>query len=133
MIHLKFCKCCGEQFPARYATIKFCSTKCRQEYHSTHRPERLNKKTKKKCEACGREFDGTREQRYCSDFCRATKYNRNTQLCWTCQRATGYCSWSASLTPVKNWDAKMIKMQDGMISYRIKGCPLYLPETQKRL
>ena len=65
----------------------------------------------------------------------------NTQLCWTCARACGGCSWSdGSFTPVKGWTAKKVTMyvdrgeyeKRRTTSYKIKACPLYKCDTVKR-
>lgn len=54
------------------------------------------------------------------------------QLCWTCQRATGGCSWSDNLQPVEGWTAKPSIIRDsGMVeipTYSISDCPLYVQD-----
>lgn len=60
-----------------------------------------------------------------------------TQLCWTCSRACGGCSWSdGSYTPVKGWKAKKntVRVEKGIYSheydsYHITECPLYDNDT----
>lgn len=66
------------------------------------------------------------------------------QLCTTCARASGFCSWSRDLTPVEGWTAKptRLKHQVGrgekakevsfMDSYRILECPLYIQDAYTR-
>ena len=51
------------------------------------------------------------------------------QLCWTCQKACGACSWSSCFQPVKGWTAKKVhrKTYD---SYRIEKCPEYVPDKK---
>lgn len=34
------------------------------------------------------------------------------QLCWTCQKAGGDCSWSSCFQPVEGWTAKKGTPQD---------------------
>lgn len=62
-----------------------------------------------------------------------------TQLCWTCSRACGGCSWSADFTPVKGWTAKKntVRVEKGIYSheydsYHITECPLYKDDTTKQ-
>ena len=45
-------------------------------------------------------------------------------LCWCCSKATGGCSWSDHLKPVKGWTAKptTINSRTGD-SYMIYACP----------
>lgn len=60
-----------------------------------------------------------------------------TQLCWTCARACGGCSWSRSFTPVNGWTAEQTELYvdrgeyetHRTTSYRIKACPLYVPDA----
>ena len=52
------------------------------------------------------------------------------QLCIFCARAVGFCPWSARLEPVPGWDAIETKNgSDGVTSYRIKACPLYMKDA----
>lgn len=63
-----------------------------------------------------------------------------TQLCWTCARACGGCSWSAEFKPVRGWKAKKTKLyvdrgehnKHYTTSYRIKECPLYKDDRPKQ-
>lgn len=53
------------------------------------------------------------------------------QLCWTCQRACGGCSWSRSLTPVDGWTATHSSIKatgKEEPTYHIDECPLYKPD-----
>ena len=53
---------------------------------------------------------------------------KGESLCWSCKKATGGCSWSRSLTPIKGWNAESEtrKGNEGKyIGYRVKECPLY--------
>ena len=94
------------------------------------------------CPTCGQAFTRTHgKQLYCSGKCRIKesnmrarerngnpkkKYKVSDQLCWSCQNATGGCSWSKSLTPIKGWKAKKIEE-----SYEIKKCPEYIKDDGK--
>ena len=51
------------------------------------------------------------------------------QLCWTCQKACGDCSWSSCFQPVEGWTAEKVhrKTYD---SYRIEKCPEYVPDKK---
>lgn len=51
------------------------------------------------------------------------------QLCWTCQKAGGDCSWSSCFQPVEGWTAERVhrKTYD---SYRITKCPEYVPDKK---
>ena len=58
-------------------------------------------------------------------------------LCWDCQRAAGkwMCAWAALGKPVSGWTAeKSIISQGGdnpdSHSYRVIGCPLYIPDRK---
>ena len=63
-----------------------------------------------------------------------------TQLCWTCARACGGCSWSAEFKPVRGWKAKKTILYNDrgaynshtVKSYNIKECPMYKPDTQTK-
>ena len=55
------------------------------------------------------------------------------QLCTTCARASGFCSWSRKLVPVEGWDAeptsvKAVSNNGSYESYRVKTCPLYIQD-----
>ena len=93
----------------------------------------------KKCIYCNGKFlTNYLKQRYCSKYCKfkaiknKSNYHkkRKEQLCWTCKNATGGCSWSDSLIPVKGWCAKptVINECDGTSfeSYEINSCPNYI-------
>ena len=90
----------------------------------------------KKCKVCGVSFIGAKGRLYCSNRCsqigmqHTFKYSK--QLCWTCQRATGFCSWSAFLKPVEGWDAEKVQYNEDDFTYKIKSCPLYLPDEYKK-
>jgi hypothetical protein len=102
----------------------------------------------KKCKICGKPFEGKKGQRYCSIRCRPSFNKRKVlpikkerdfstkegeTICWVCKNATGGCSWSARLEPVKGWKAKeapirltrkgYTKYTD---SYVVLECPEYV-------
>ena len=59
-----------------------------------------------------------------------------TQLCWSCDRATGGCSWSHNGTPIKGWKAKKTRVRGldkDIDSYLIKECPLFKKETERKI
>ena len=51
------------------------------------------------------------------------------QLCWSCQKACGGCSWSSCFQPVEGWKAEKVhrKTYD---SYRIEKCPEYVSDKK---
>ena len=53
------------------------------------------------------------------------KFITSMTLCWDCKRATGGCSWSARLKPVKGWTAKETKKDSPFSSYIVEDCPLF--------
>ena len=87
-----------------------------------------------KCEYCGKGFiTKSSKKKYCSRECKLMafqlKRQQNEQLCWSCQKACGRCSWSKNLTPVKGWEATpvMVKDDEGNIrTYHITSCPEYI-------
>ena len=61
--------------------------------------------------------------------------NFGSQLCWNCQRAIGKCKWSQTGEPIEGWDAEKVIINDieGKIhTYKIKKCPLFVPDDVKR-
>lgn len=86
------------------------------------------------CKICGKNFYSKSAKRdYCGKICRGIGQGKNsqkTQLCETCKRACGGCSWSDKFEPVEGWDAvpTIINEGDGRIihSFKIKNCPLYI-------
>lgn len=56
---------------------------------------------------------------------------KSRQPCWTCARATGFCSWSHAHRPVKGWTAEKVSV-DGRETYRITACPLYVDERSDK-
>lgn len=46
----------------------------------------------------------------------------SSSLCWECGNATGKCSWSEDLIPVKGWKAED-SVKDGMPTYLVLECP----------
>ena len=91
----------------------------------------------KKCELCGKIFPSkTLFRKYCSKKCRLTAYeeraNEMGQICWRCKNATGNCSWSRDLKPIKGWQATKSLKKDDMgqpySSYRITYCPQFISD-----
>lgn len=60
--------------------------------------------------------------------------NVRDTLCWKCQRALGFCSWSRNFVPVKGWTAKptLIKQKEGNYtkSYCVEKCPQFIKEER---
>ena len=89
----------------------------------------------KMCATCGILFETTiRNKRHCSKRCEADELASGGQICWQCNKATGGCSWSKSLTPVKGWTAepRVIRSYDNILktyeeihTYKILYCPLF--------
>ena len=46
------------------------------------------------------------------------------QLCWTCQKSCGACSWSGCFQPVKGWTAEKVHRKT------IENCPEYVPDKK---
>lgn len=44
------------------------------------------------------------------------------QLCWSCSKACGKCSWSSALIPVEGWVAEKASGD----TYSITSCPEYV-------
>lgn len=87
-----------------------------------------------KCEFCGKTFvTKSSIRKFCSKNCacraRKKRQEENEQLCCTCKKACGGCSWSDFFLPVKGWDAIATVVKDGegnFSSYKIKECPQYI-------
>lgn len=47
------------------------------------------------------------------------------QLCLSCRKCGGLCSWSKNFTPVEGWTATPTKIPRGLPSYKITACPEY--------
>ena len=62
--------------------------------------------------------------------------NEGSTLCWTCQRATGFCSWSHDFRPVQGWVATptIIYTRYGTTpeieSFEVIECPLYIKDKR---
>ena len=55
------------------------------------------------------------------------KAKKTEQLCWSCARACGRCSWSKYFIPIPNWQASLsYNATDKTISYEITSCPEYV-------
>lgn len=93
---------------------------------------------KKTCKQCGKSFIAySPRQRFCSESCRKTsshKKNKNVsqlskQLCWSCAKCTGGCSWSKEFKPIEGWTAAHIYRRDGgrdVETYDIFACPEFV-------
>ena len=59
------------------------------------------------------------------------------QLCWSCQNAVPSedgrrgCAWSTELRPVPGWDAEMVAKPGFGYTWRIFGCPQYVPDAPR--
>lgn len=52
------------------------------------------------------------------------------QLCVSCARACGFCSWSQKLEPVEGWEARAVRVAfDGSKNWLIEKCPLYIRDA----
>jgi hypothetical protein len=62
--------------------------------------------------------------------------NEGSTLCWTCKRATGFCSWSHDFKPVQGWVAMptVIFTRYGntpeIESFDVQECPLYIKDER---
>lgn len=99
------------------------------------------------CANCGKHFRTTNATKFCSTLCRV-KYQSSVRpkrrkdayetICWTCQNATGGCSWSRNLTPVDGWKAEIKKIKNTnklgttyADSYKVISCPEYIEDEPK--
>ena len=73
------------------------------------------------------------------------RYPFNYQLCSSCERAVGFCSWSKRLDPVEGWDAEpsIIKVHksgrdnqkviyEEYAGWRVRDCPLFIPDGKTK-
>lgn len=64
------------------------------------------------------------------------KIRVGAQLCWTCLKACGGCSWSSRFEPVPGWTAVAVAMRyrDGknrdVQTYSITACPEYVEDAR---
>lgn len=94
------------------------------------------------CATCGVLFETTiRSKRHCSKRCESDELASGGQICWRCKNATGGCSWSKNLTPVKDWIAepRIIRNYDNILrtyeeihTYKIKYCPMFDQEFRAK-
>lgn len=71
------------------------------------------------------------------DFEPEVRYTKES-LCWTCQRATGFCSWSRHFEAVPGWEAEPTTIKNGygrgydeyVSSFEVKSCPLYIKDRR---
>lgn len=60
---------------------------------------------------------------------RRNRFNKYEQICWTCKKCIGGCSWSRDFIPIEGWDAELdthtrVDANDS-ITYKIYDCPQY--------
>ena len=122
--------------------VEECKKKGNRKYNTEYAQiTRAINKPKRYCKVCGKVLP-KRAKSYCSVVCRdkaayeryikrmADKSSSSEQLCWTCKKCTGGCSWSHNLTPVEGWVAeetllRFYSRQKPIPTYRIYQCPLY--------
>lgn len=117
---LKFCVICGKKFETQTAA-KTCRSECKKAlslYTSSTKRKRKDNKVlipKKVIEIHNNTF-----------------VSRDETLCWSCQNATGGCSWSKKLKPVRGWTAERIFLkynENGKAkydkSYKVVSCPKF--------
>jgi predicted nucleic acid-binding Zn ribbon protein len=121
-LKVKTCIMCGKEFTGRNCG-KCCSVECQDELYKKRQEER-RKRNKARREA------GYIPKR------KAPPVERKTTICWSCQNATGGCSWSRCLKPVKRWKAEKLKLKvsnkyDGkyVTSYVVFECPEYIKDN----
>ena len=58
----------------------------------------------------------------------------NDTLCWKCRNATGNCSWSERLEPVKGWTAELAKKTatKPYDTYLVRKCPEFISDDQNQ-
>ncbi len=118
-VMVKICAVCGKEFKGRNCS-KCCSVECQEELR------KRSHNAYKKRQAL-RKLTGERPR----DIIQP---KRGNTLCWTCQNATGKCSWSARLEPVVGWKAKAIKVKGDshtkkvLDSFIVKKCPKYIKD-----
>ena len=103
---------------------------------------KTEKSVTKMCVVCGKIFTTTvKNKKCCSKRCEADERSTGGQLCWSCQNATGKCSWSAGFIPVDGWIAlpRIVRNYDNITrkyeethTYRIKFCPQYMKDASRR-
>jgi len=66
--------------------------------------------------------------------------NPDSSLCWSCDNATGGCSWSREFKPVNGWNAERRNVNthrgrkriEGTESYFVKDCPEFVRDKRRR-
>lgn len=58
-------------------------------------------------------------------------FGKRENVCWTCKKSYGGCSWSDFFVPVKGWDAEKDLLRAGVKNkktdtYKIRYCPEYV-------
>lgn len=65
--------------------------------------------------------------------------SKKTNICFSCQKACGKCSWSRNFTPVPGWTAKKVMLKVSnyykkriIETYHITACPEYVPDPPRK-
>ena len=71
----KYCQECGKKFIPRQHNQRFCSTPCRRKYYHTQQAKEnsLRSRSIKTCPVCGIQFEGYKNEKYCSEKCKKNK------------------------------------------------------------
>lgn len=119
-LKVKTCIVCGKEFTGRNCG-KCCSIECQDELYKKRQKERRERNKAR------------REAGYIPK--RKAPVERKTTICWTCQNATGGCSWSRCLKPVEGWKAKKMKIKGNFYtrekvdSFIVEKCPEYIKDN----
>lgn len=129
---LKRCEICGKDFETTN-NKRTCSEECKIEL-KVRTLKRQWEKIKEKSRTgrpVGRPKKAHKEHIY--------KPTKNDTLCWTCQNATGGCSWSKKLKPVEGWTAEVRNLkfnENGEAkydkSYKVIKCPHYIQDEPRQ-
>lgn len=129
---VKICSVCGKEFETSTAA-KTCGPECKKIlFRNTKRICNIRNKMGIYAPKKKKEKVKAKAIRYTNPFTRELE-----TLCWSCQNATGGCSWSRTLKPVKGWNAKAIKIKASegkefvryTDSYIVKKCPKYIKDS----
>lgn len=57
----------------------------------------------------------------------------SNQLCWSCKKACGHCSWSkyGEQNPINGWNANPVIVNGDLVSYDIKSCPEFEADNKR--
>lgn len=131
-VMVKVCHVCGKEFEGRNCS-KCCSAECQDELYKRTQKEYRRKRTIR--ERTGNPAGRPRKPKSERPKDQIQPRQKNT-LCWSCQNATGGCSWSRALKPVKGWKAEPLRIQQSSLyrersytdSYLVKKCPKYIKD-----